>query len=147
MRARARWVAVALWAAACVLAQWTSAQHDDNQPLLAPMGDCATSMSEEMAPLRHVLPARAVLGFAGPSRDRGCDPMFVAQYALAPAYIVQADFPDHRLDLATRQRHLLAEQPELVLAWGAEGRVWMRSHPGYRPVRRTENATLVWREP
>ena len=73
--------------------------------------------------------------------------MFVAQYALAPVYIVQADFPDHMQDLATRQRHLLATEPELVIAWGPEGRAWMQRHPEYRPVRRTRNAVLVWRAP
>ena len=147
MRARLRWIAVGLWAAACVAAAWKHAQHPDNAPLFETRSHCAVDWDAELAPLRAALPERGVIGYAGPSRDRGCHPMFVAQYALAPLYLVEMGYPEHVADLAARQRHLLSAEPELVIVWGPEGQVWLQQHPDYRPVQRTTNAVLVWRAP
>lgn len=147
LRARLRLAALPIWAALCAAAAWHGTQLDDNRPLLTSAPDCATAFDARLAPLRELLPARGVVGFVGPDRDSGCSPLMVSQYAFAPVYVVDQTFDSHRDDMAERGHHLLPEEPAFVIAWGAEGREWLRAHPSYRAVRARRGVVLAARDP
>lgn len=137
-----------LWAAACVAAAASNLDRGENQPLLRRGTiDCATQFDAWLAPMRPLLPARGVVGFAGPEREGACKPMFVAQYSLAPVYVVEVEHGVHRTDLAKRRVHLLPNDPALVIVWGAEGHAWLERSPAYhRLLRVTERIELVARD-
>jgi hypothetical protein len=136
-----------VWAAACVAAAASGLDNGENAPILAKRWDCATQFDEWLAPMRPLLPDRGVVGYAGPERDAACHPMFVAQYTLAPVYVVEVS-PEHRNDLAKRRVHLLPNDPPLVIVWGEEGQRWLDGSPAYHTLLRvTDHILLVSREP
>jgi len=134
VRSRLRIAAAALW---IVLAASTSVVATQRAQVSAPLEmDCATRLDRVFARLRPFLPEEGVVGFVGPETVYGCNPMFVAQYSLAPVYVTEQEWRDGRVSMRGRAEHVLPPDPPLVLLWGEEGRGWLAEHPHFELVAR-----------
>lgn len=147
MRARLRIATAVAWLVLASVGAVASTFDEDVTPLFR-RRDCAVQITAELEPLREALPPRAVVGFMGERAYDGCDPMMVAQYVFAPAWVMEQDWDDLRAAMRARGDQALPRDPALVLVWGEEGRAWLAAHPRYVPIAPpTEHATLVAREP
>ena len=140
MRARLRIATADAWLVLASVGAVASTFDEDVTPLFA-RRDCAVQIAAELEP-------RAVFGFMGARAHDGCDPMMVAQYVFAPAWMMEQDWDGLRAAMRARGELALPRDPALVLVWGEEGRSWLAAHPRYVPIAPpTEHATLVAREP